>query len=476
MQSWLAAIAIVSLGCGSVRSSGTDAGQPDADRDATPDVDAAEPGTVAWQQHMFGTFPAISFHGENLLFRASRHDPNPIDLGGGPIPHVGASDLLVGQFDTDGGHIVSAGHGGVDTEFANGGAVSLADGSFILSGLLGPGTTNVGGNDFNKPASLANLFDSYLARFGKNGNHLWSIPLQAGASSVFIASVVPDGAGGAVAIGWFDGAFTVGGKSSPAPQGGRDIFLVRVNADGEVVGEVVVLASVSSEEPASAVSAGAGELYVCGTFKGTLQLGTDTLVPVGTTDVFVASITPAGEVNWATSAGGTATTNCRSITVTGDLLITGDFVGTTTFPGGSELASDGAEDIYVAQLRAADGGHIRSFRFGGPLADRPRTIAAAADGTIALTGEFSDVIDFGGGNLVSAGEIDLFLTRLTLDGQHIWSIRAGDTLEDRGLGVLIDSAGALYVTGSFHDSIDFGDDSVLTGPPSVFNGFIVKIH
>lgn len=426
---------------------------------------------------MFGMFPAIEFDGAgNLLFRASRHDPDPIDIGGGPIAHAGMMDIVVGRFDRDGAHLVSVGYGGTAPEFVNGGAVSLADGSFIISGLLGIGTSNVGGDDFTKNAS-GNLFDSYIARYDTNGNHVWSVPLEAGSSSVLITGIAADGTGGVVATGSFDGAFTVAGQNSGAPAGARDIFLVRMDADGNVVGSLVTFGSVADETPNQLVAAGPGELYMCGTFSGALSLGSQDLDPVGTTDMFVASITPGGSVTWATSAGGDSTTNCRTVAVTGsgNVLAAGDFFDTTSVSGGDTLTSEGAEDIWIAQLRASDGSHVRSYSFGGALADRPRTVAAAPDGTIALTGEFSDVIDFGGGNLVSAGSIDLFVTRLALDGQHIWSMRAGDTDEDRGLGLLVDDTGSLYMTGSFHESIDFGGESVLTGPSTAFNGFIVKI-
>jgi hypothetical protein len=55
----------------------------------------------------------------------------------------------------------------------------------------------------------------------------------------------------------------------------------------------------------------------------------------------------------------------------------------------------------------------------------------------------------------------------------VWSHASGSAADDRGLGVAVDSNGAVYYTGSFHNTVSFGGDS-LTAPGSDFNGVLVK--
>src|SRR5215212_8545165 len=49
----------------------------------------------------------------------------------------------------------------------------------------------------------------------------------------------------------------------------------------------------------------AGCIYVAGEFEGTNQLGSNILVSAGGSDVFVAKLNAAGDLQWAFATGGT---------------------------------------------------------------------------------------------------------------------------------------------------------------------------
>jgi hypothetical protein len=60
-----------------------------------------------------------------------------------------------------------------------------------------------------------------------------------------------------------------------------------------------------------------------------------------------------------------------------------------------------------------DGAHLWSERFGGPSSDEAYGVAVDAAGNVALAGYFFGSVDFGGGDLISAGVDDVFLVQFS---------------------------------------------------------------
>src|SRR5262245_58965122 len=53
------------------------------------------------------------------------------------------------------------------------------------------------------------------------------------------------------------------------------------------------------------------------------------------------------------------------------------------------------------------------------------SLSVGADGRVALTGNFTGQIDFGGGSLVSAGSDDIFVSVQSDSADPLWSGRTG---------------------------------------------------
>src|SRR5829696_10005829 len=85
----------------------------------------------------------------------------------------------------------------------------------------------------------------------------------------------------------------------------------------------------------------AGSVYVAGKFEGTNQLGTNTLVSAGGSDVFVAKLNAAGDLQWAFATGGTNDDRATRLLVSsnGTLFLCGQFTVT------SNLLAPGADTI-----------------------------------------------------------------------------------------------------------------------------------
>jgi hypothetical protein len=169
--------------------------------------------------------------------------------------------------------------------------------------------------------------------------------------------------------------------------------------------------------------------------------------------------------------GGTGDDEGRGIAfdAAGNLFATGSFESSIDF-GGGELKSAGGKDIFVVKL-GPTGEHIWSKAFGDKDADQvASSIAVGGDGGAVITGNFAGSIDFGGGPLTSAGGKDVFVLKLTADGDFGWAKAFGGVgLLQEGLAVGVDGSGNALVAGAFDGTLDVdGSPLVSAGGQDVF--------
>ncbi|WRH67602.1 MAG: SBBP repeat-containing protein [Planktothrix sp. GU0601_MAG3] len=204
----------------------------------------------------------------------------------------------------------------------------------------------------------------------------------------------------------------------------------------------------------------AGNVYITGSFDSTdFDPGTGKNLPNrGRSDVFVAKLNSDGNPIWAKSLGGSKDdfTNSISADSAGNVYITGSFDSTDFDPGtGKNLPNRGRSDVFVAKLNS-DGNPIWAKSLGGSKDDFTNSISADSAGNVYITGSF-DSIDFDPGtgtNLPNRGRSDIFVVKLNSDGNPIWAKSLGGSKDDFTNSISADSAGNVYITGSF-DSTDF---------------------
>jgi hypothetical protein len=166
---------------------------------------------------------------------------------------------------------------------------------------------------------------------------------------------------------------------------------------------------------------------------------------------------------WAQRMGGTGTDIGYGIAVdaSGNVYTTGYFQGTVDFNPGAgtfNLTSAGLEDIFVSKLDAL-GNFVWAQRMGGTGTDIGYGIAVDASGNVYTTGYFQGTADFdpgaGTANLTSAGDTDIFVSKLDILGNFLWAQRIGGIGTDQGLRIAVDASGNIYTTGFFVGTVDF---------------------
>jgi len=98
-------------------------------------------------------------------------------------------------------------------------------------------------------------------------------------------------------------------------------------------------------------------------------------------------------------------------------------------------------------------------QMGGPDFDGGQSIAVDGSGNVYTTGAFVDTADFDPGasifTLTSAGNADIFVSKLDASGNFVWAKKMGGASLDQGFSIAVDDSGSVYTTGYFHDTVDF---------------------
>ena len=164
----------------------------------------------------------------------------------------------------------------------------------------------------------------------------------------------------------------------------------------------------------------------------------------------------AQSFNWAEHAGGAYDDYGKGISIdaNGNTYVTGNFNGTTMF-GTIQLVSNGNIDIFIAKYDES-GNCLWAKQAGGNFYDYGNGISTDANGNSYVTGTFEGTAMFGTIQLVSNGYIDIFIAKYDASGNCLWAKQAGGIYSDYGWGISTDASGNIYVTGEFGGTVTFG--------------------
>ena len=154
---------------------------------------------------------------------------------------------------------------------------------------------------------------------------------------------------------------------------------------------------------------------------------------------------------------------------------TGIFNNTADF-GGGDVTSNGSNDMFVVKLDS-NGSFQWVYTAGGSGGDGAYDIETDSSGNSYITGVFSGTVNFGSGNVTSAGNSDdIYVVKIDSDGNFQWVYTAGGTVfgnssslkYDSGRGIDVDSSGNVYITGIFDTVVDFGGGNVSSNGKDIF--------
>jgi len=278
--------------------------------------------------------------------------------------------------------------------------------------------------------------------------------------------VALDGEGNTLMVGRIQGTRDFGGTPLTGDWG--DLFVAKVNAGGQSLwGQRIDLSDNNWVNDSSIAVDPMGNVLVAGSFRGTLHLAGHTLTTnAAESSVFVAKLSPSGEVLWLQGFAATSTSISASTTSLGGLAIdaAGKVVLTGTFPNGSlriggvEHSSNFSYNIFVAKLEGSTGTPLWGRTFGNW--DYVSSPDAALDkaGNVLLVASFANTITLDGTLLTAeSGPPDIFVTKLDgSTGLALWSQNASqDPSVDLFPSVAIDAQGNVNVLDWLPNTMSF---------------------
>ncbi len=307
--------------------------------------------------------------------------------------------------------------------------------------------------------------DAVVVKYDAAGNHLWSKRFGETGEQYFGAIGV-DSAGDVLLVGETSGIVDLGGGPLAA-SGGTDIFIAKLDAAGNHVWSKK-FGDADGQFPYALAIDAADNVLIAGAFGGSVDFGGGALTSAGGNDVFVAKLDAGGNHLWSKRFGDGASQTAEGMTTdgAGNVLVTGQMNGSADF-GGGQLTSAGGADVFIAGFDST-GNHLFSKRFGDALQQISFGVACDENGSVVITGMFEGGVDFGGGPLTSAGNFDVFVAKLDATGNHVFSERFGDAEMQIGRSIETDADANVVLFGHFSGSADFGAGALTSVGTDVF--------
>ncbi len=223
---------------------------------------------------------------------------------------------------------------------------------------------------------------------------------------------------------------------------------------------------------------GAGNAYVSGDVSSSdFPATVGDLTVGGSQDAFVAKVSSAGTLLWATYLGGGNWEGAGGIATEpgGTNVYVAGYTQSSDFPAtaGLDTSLGGSRDGFLTKLTMAGGLVVWSTYLGGTSDDVAKAVTVSAGLDVFVTG-YTGSTNFpttGGFDTTLGGAQDAFVTRFASTGSIAFSSYLGGAGSETGTGIAVDAAGNAFVTGNT-DSTDFptgsGFDTTLGGGQDAF--------
>ncbi|HLG35807.1 MAG TPA: SBBP repeat-containing protein [Bacteroidia bacterium] len=337
--------------------------------------------------------------------------------------------------------------------------------------------------DFDPGIGIFNLtatcgYDMFISKLDASGNFIWakSFSCLPGGGDCSPWALMLDTFGNIYTTGQFARMvdFDPGiGTFALTSAGGiqQDIFISKLDSAGNFVWAKSIGGANQDWGYSITVDAN-GNVYTTGFFYGTVDFdpgsGVFNLSSPSNIAAFISKLDNSGNFIWAKMINTVTSSGVQGHSIAVDaqqnVYTTGSFGGTADFdPGTSNfyMTSNGG-DIFVSKLDMG-GNFVWAKQMGGTVDDNGLSIAVDAYANVYTSGTYKDTADFdpnaGTFNLSSAGQEDIFVSKLDSGGNFTWAKSIGDIYRDFSAALVLAANSDIYLTGRFEDTVDFDPGS-----------------
>ncbi len=389
------------------------------------------------------------------------HVSGTFDAGGGPFMAGEGACALV-AYSSSGGfrwswHPTTNGEAGSNSACSS--VAVDATGNVYVVGSYN-GVVDLGAGMIGRPREAGGPF---VASLTSTGQYRWAHAIVANGNASGLA-VTPSGSvyvvgqfnadrttgGGPVDWG--------GGPLMGTP--GQNLYVASFGANGAFAWA----RSYSGGPGGEAIAANDSGIVLTGSHSATLDFGDGHVLTTARSEAFLVGLTATGAFRWsarfATDSAIGVQGSGVALDAVGNVFVAGTFSGSVDFGLGA-IESSGRADGYVVSY-SPSGGPRWARQYGADLATSVTSaygVAVDPSGNVVATGTFRGAVNFGGGPLESDGVDagDIFVVGLTASGDYRWSRQFGATGDDFSFGAAWSRAEAFHLTGVFRRTVDFGD-------------------
>ena len=220
-----------------------------------------------------------------------------------------------------------------------------------------------------------------------------------------------------------------------------------------------------------------GAPIINGWSAGDVDLGQGTVPGGGNGDDGFIGVYGAGVPRWLSRiVGGDARLVATALGADDTCYGAGWFAGSPTF-NGATLTSAGGRDLFVARFSTSTGAVAFTRTFGGNGYDEISSAARSGD-DLVLSGIFNDTLAFGGTAqpITATSGFEYWVSKLGPDGDGVWAVHYEGVGTFPTPHLAVDSAGDIYITGTFHGHIAFGSIDVFAHDASDGDIFVAKLR
>ena len=206
-----------------------------------------------------------------------------------------------------------------------------------------------------------------------------------------------------------------------------------------------------------------GNLFMAGSYSGPfVTFGTYVLNNAGSYDIFLAKLNANGNTLWAKTTGGNGSETVFHMTrsSSGNIYLTGNFYSDSIAFGGDKLYLQGGSDAFVLAFDSF-GNKLWARSIGDTLYETGVSLATDNDGNVYMAGRYSSpAIVSGSDTLLNAGGFDMMLVKYNASGTVEWVKTANSDGDDMVYSVTV-AGEKVYVSG-FYEEWLWIDSTVLS--------------
>lgn len=323
--------------------------------------------------------------------------------------------------------------------------------------------------DFDRGPNVSSLTatpnsnNGFISKHDPDGNFLWV--KQFVGNSVDCRNISLDSAGNIYATGLGKSVDLDPGIGTVILNNSLDYtqgYVVKLNNNGDFVwGKIIECDNQLFTDYLEVDSS--NNVFIAGGFQGTADFDTSNATvnktSFGITDLFVLKLDSNGSFIWVYNAGSAENESFSGLKLDnlGNVFVTGRFATSFDFdpsPITTILTSNGGNDAFVLKLDQ-NGNLIWTKTISGALNENINRIVLDSNSNILLLGQFRGTVNFNNSTAITSnGDSDIFINKITNNGDFVWVKTFGGILSDSPNSIVLDNANNIIVNGAFTSSFD----------------------